>query len=234
MAQSPNETVRIGIGLGGRGTSHVQAWSRMPNVEIAGICDIDESHIGEKFESLIESRAKHHRPEAHIDIRKVLESKDIDAVSIATPNHWHALADRLGLPGGQGRLRREAVLSHNVFEGRQMVEAARKYNRIVQRARRAGAHRRCATRSQYLRTGKLGKVDLARASATRARHRSATRRSSPPAGVDYDLWLGPAPLNARSTHNRFHYNWHWFWDTGNGDLGNQGIHEMDSAAGASA
>jgi predicted dehydrogenase len=225
---SPADKVRIGvIGLGGRGTSHVQAWSRMENVEVAAICDVDESHIGEKFK-LLESRGGpgSTKPTTYVDIRKMLESKDIDAVSIATPNHWHTLMTIWACQAGKD-VYVEKPCSHNVFESQQIVAAARKYNRIVQQGSQSRSSPALREGVQRLREGELGEIYMTRGLCYKWRDTIGKTPVEPvPPGVDYDLWTGPAPLKP-FTKNRFHYNWHWMWDTGNGDLGNQGIHEVD-------
>ena len=227
FAQSPNERVRIAvIGLGGRGGSHVNAWSRMANVEIAGICDIDESHIGEKFK-LLESRGVK-SPTTFVDFRKILDDKSIDAVSIATPNHWHTLMTVLACQAGKD-VYVEKPCSHNVFESQQIIAAARKYDRMVQQGSQSRSSPALREAVQRLRDGEFGEVYMTRGLCYKWRDTIGKTPVEPvPPGVDYDLWTGPAPMRP-FTKNRFHYNWHWFWDTGNGDLGNQGIHEVDIA-----
>ena len=158
----------------------------------------------------------------------MLDDKDIDAVSIATPNHWHALATIWACQAGKD-VYVEKPVSHNVCEGRRMVEAARKYNRIVQTGTQCRSHQGIQDAVEFLRSGKLGKVYMAKGLCYKPRGSIGTRPTGRcRQGVDYNLWLGPAaerPFNP----NRFHYNWHWIWDYGNGDLGNQGIHQMDIA-----
>ena len=225
LAQSPNETVRVGvIGLGGRGGSHVNAWSRMKNVEIVAISDIDESHIGEKFK-LLEGRGSN-KPTTYVDFRKMLDDKSIDAVSIATPNHWHTLMTVWACQAGKD-VYVEKPCSHNVFESQQIVAAARKYDRMVQQGSQSRSSPALREAVQKMREGELGEVYMTRGLCYKWRDTIGKTPVEPvPPGVDYDLWTGPAPKRPY-TKNRFHYNWHWFWDTGNGDLGNQGIHEVD-------
>ena len=225
LAQSPNETVRVGvIGLGGRGGSHVNAWSRMKNVEIVAISDIDESHIGEKFK-LLEGRGVK-KPTTYVDFRKMLDDKGIDAVSIATPNHWHTLMTVWACQAGKD-VYVEKPCSHNVFESQQIVAAARKYDRIVQQGSQSRSSPALREAVQRMREGELGEVYMTRGLCYKWRDTIGKTPVEPvPPGVDYDLWTGPAPKRP-FTKNRFHYNWHWMWDTGNGDLGNQGIHEVD-------
>jgi predicted dehydrogenase len=225
---SQNERVRIAVvGLGGRGGSHVSAWSRMPNVEIAAVCDVDEGHIGDKLKRL-QSAAGAKTPTAYTDFRKLLEDKTIDAVSIASPNHWHTLQTIWAVQAGKD-VYVEKPCSHNVFESQQIVAAARKYDRIVQQGTQSRSSPALQEAVQRLRAGEFGDLYMARGLCFKWRDTIGRTPPSPvPPGVDYDLWLGPAPKR-EFTKNRFHYNWHWFWDTGNGDLGNQGIHEVDIA-----
>jgi predicted dehydrogenase len=225
--QSPNDTVRVGIvGLGGRGGSHVSAWAGMNKVEIAGLCDVDESHIGAKMGGLGSKGLK--TPTVYTDFRQMLESKDIDAVSIATPNHWHTLQTIWACQAGKD-VYVEKPCSHNVFESQQIVAAARKYNRIVQMGSQSRSSPALREAVERMRSGELGDIYMARGLCYKWRDTiGRTPEEAVPAGVDYDLWLGPAPKRP-FTKNRFHYNWHWFWDTGNGDIGNQGIHEVDKA-----
>jgi predicted dehydrogenase len=224
---SPNETVRMAVvGCGGRGSSHVSAWSGMPNVEIVALCDVDEAHIADKVKGL-ESKGKK-KPATYVDYRKLLEDKSIDAVSLATPNHWHTLQTIWACQAGKD-VYVEKPCSHNIFESQQIIAAARKYDRIVQQGSQSRSSPALREAVQRMATGELGDVYMARGLCYKWRDTIGhTPVSAVPAGVDYDLWTGPAPKR-EFTKNRFHYNWHWMWDTGNGDLGNQGIHEVDIA-----
>ncbi|MGH9309577.1 MAG: Gfo/Idh/MocA family protein, partial [Vicinamibacterales bacterium] len=225
---SPNETVRVAVvGAGGRGGSHLTGWSRLPNVEVAAVCDIDESHIGDKMKRL-ESLGGAKKATAYVDFRKLLEDKTIDAVSIATPNHWHTLQTIWAVQAGKD-VYVEKPCSHNVFESQQIVAAARKYDRLVQHGSQSRSSPALQEAVKRLRDGEFGDVYMARGLCFKWRDTIGKTPPEPvPPGVDYDLWTGPAPMRP-FTKNRFHYNWHWFWDTGNGDLGNQGIHEVDIA-----
>jgi predicted dehydrogenase len=224
---SPNETIRIGvIGCGGRGGSHVSAWPSQPNVEIAALCDVDEAHIADKLKTLATKGLK--KPATYVDMRKMLEDQTIDAVSIASPNHWHTLQTIWACQAGKD-VYVEKPCSHNIFESQQIVAAARKYDRIVQQGSQSRSSPALREAVGKLTGGELGDVYMARGLCYKWRDTiGKTPVSAIPAGVDYDLWTGPAPKR-EFTKNRFHYNWHWFWDTGNGDLGNQGIHEVDIA-----
>ena len=225
--QSPNDTVRVGIaGLGGRGSAHVSAWAAMKNVQIAGLCDVDEAHVGDKMNALDAKGVS--RPTVYTDFRQMLESKDIDAVSIATPNHWHTLQTIWACQAGKD-VYVEKPCSHNVFESQQIVAAARKYNRMVQQGSQNRSNPALREAVERMRSGEIGELYMARGLCYKWRDTIGKAPVEPvPPGVDYDLWLGPAPKRP-FTKNRFHYNWHWFWDTGNGDIGNQGIHEIDKA-----
>ena len=224
---SPNETVRVGVvGCGGRGSSHVNAWSGLPNVEVVALCDVDESHIADKLKTLAGKGAK--TPATYVDMRKMLEDKSIDAISIASPNHWHTLQTIWAVQAGKD-VYVEKPCTHNVFESQQIVAAARKYDRLVQQGSQSRSSPALQEAVQRMKEGELGEVYMARGLCYKWRDTiHKTPVSAVPAGVDYDLWTGPAPKR-EFTKNRFHYNWHWFWDTGNGDLGNQGIHEVDIA-----
>ncbi|HYM09996.1 MAG TPA: Gfo/Idh/MocA family oxidoreductase, partial [Bryobacterales bacterium] len=223
---SANDTVRVAcVGVRGQGRAHISHYSRMPNVEIAAICDVDESILNARL-SDVEKLGKK-RPAAFTDLRKVLEDKSIDAISIATPNHNHTMQTVWACQAGKD-VYVEKPCAHDMFEARQIVAARQKYNRIVQHGTnsRSGIAREAV---QKMREGLIGDIYMARGLCFKWRDTIGRTPVEPvPAGVHYDLWLGPAPLH-EFTRNRFHYNWHWFWDYGNGDLGNQGIHQVDVA-----
>jgi predicted dehydrogenase len=213
------------VGVHGRGRSHLGAFSRMANVEVAAICDVDESVLNAQVSAL--EKAKGKRPAAFTDLRKLLEDKSIDVISIATPNHHHTLQTIWACQAGKD-VYVEKPCSHNMFEARQIVAAAQKYQRMVQHGtqQRSGIGRVVV---QQLRDGLIGDIYMARGMCYKRRDTIGRKTAEPvPPGVHYDLWLGPAPERPY-TANRLHYNWHWFWDYGNGDLGNQGIHQVDTA-----
>ncbi len=222
-----NDSVRMAcVGLRGRGKSHLEAFTSLPNVDLVAICDVDRSVI-DNAGKFIESRGKK-APAAYTDLRKLLEDKSIDAISIATPNHQHTLQTIWACQAGKD-VYVEKPCSHNMFEARQIVAAARKYDRIVQQGSQSRSAVALQQAVQKMQEGLLGDVYMARGLCYKWRKSIGHTPEEPvPAGVDYDLWLGPAPKHA-FTKNRFHYNWHWFWEYGNGDLGNQGIHEVDIA-----
>jgi predicted dehydrogenase len=231
---TPSDTVRIAqVGTGlknpgglGRGREHLLAWAKVPNVEVVAICDIDQTHAAAGVDMVVQNGGK--KPQVYTDFRKLLEDKSIDAVSIATPNHWHALMTVWACQAGKD-VYVEKPCTHNVFESRQVVAAARKYNRMVQQGSQSRSLVVFREAVQKLREGLVGDLYLSRGVCYRWRDTIGhTPVSEVPPGVDYDLWTGPAPKKP-FTMNRFHYNWHWFWDFGNGDLGNQGIHQVDIA-----
>jgi len=224
---SPNDTVRVVVvGCGGRGNSHMGAWTSMPNVSLAGLVDVDDSH-SERYIGALQRRGKD-PVKTFRDIRTVLEDKNVDAVSIATPNHWHTLQTIWACQAGKD-VYVEKPCSHNVFESKQIVAAARKYNCIVQQGSQSRSSPALQEAVQRMKAGEFGDIYMARGLCFKSRNTIGKTPVEPvPRGVNYDMWTGPAPLRP-FTKNRFHYNWHWFWDTGNGDLGNQGIHEVDIA-----
>ncbi|MCU1295050.1 MAG: Oxidoreductase domain protein, partial [Bryobacterales bacterium] len=224
---SPNDTVRVAcVGVRGQGQSHIKAYSKMPNVEIAALCDVDESVLGQRLKDAEGLTGK--RPAAFTDLRKLLEDKNIDAISIATPNHWHALQAIWGCQAGKD-VYVEKPCAYNIFEAQQLLAAAQKYKRMVQHGTNARSSPTMQEAVQRVREGVIGTPYMSRGLCYKWRDTIGRAPvESVPSGVNYDLWLGPAPKR-EFTRNRFHYNFHWFWDYGNGDIGNQGVHQMDMA-----
>ncbi len=222
---SANDTIRMAVvGLRGRGDSHVRGWASLPNVEVAALCDVDQSFVDVRVKDLEALGRK--TPATYTDVRKMLEDKSIDAVSIATPNHWHTLISIWACQAGK-HVYVEKPCCHNIFEAQQIVAAAKKYNRIVGQGNQLRSSPAIREGIGHLREGLIGDVYMARGVVFGSRATIGKAKvESVPAGVDYDLWTGPAPKR-EFTKNRFHYNWHWFWDTGNGEIGNQAIHELD-------
>jgi predicted dehydrogenase len=222
-----NERVHVGIvGLGGRGQDHIGFWNALPDAAITALCDVNQ-------EALDRSKARVMKETQQVaaafkDMRDLFAAKNVDVVSLPLPNHWHALATIWACQAGKD-VYVEKPACHNVFEGAQMVRAARQYKRVVQ----VGAQGRSMTHKIHairaLHSGAIGKVYLAKGICYKRRKSIGHEPDSPvPPGLDWDKFLGPAP--ARPFNKlRYSYNWHWFWDTGNGDIGNQGIHEMDIA-----
>jgi predicted dehydrogenase len=220
-----NDRINLGvIGLHGRGQDHLSTFAKIDGCRVSAICDIDDAQIGPAQKLLEELHSP--SPKVHKDLRRLLESKDVDAVTIATPNHWHALATIWACQAGKD-VYVEKPASHNIWEGRRAVEAARKYNRMVQCGMQARSLEHYRRAIELVHHNAIGKVYMAKGLCYKRRLSIGRKPDGPvPAGVDYDLWTGPAaklPFNP----NRFHYNWHWFWNTGNGDIANQGVHEMD-------
>jgi predicted dehydrogenase len=204
----------------------VRGFSAFPDVEIGYLCDPDERVIAKALKAI--SPQQKRAPKVVKDLRKVNDDPAVHAVVVATPDHWHALATVWACQARKD-VYVEKPISHNLVEGRRMVEAARRYERVVQvgTQRRSAAH--VAAAAQLVREGRLGKVPFARAWIAGNRKTIGRKADAPvPAGVDYDLWQGPAPARPFNP-NRFHYNWHWHWDYGTGELGNNGIHGLDTA-----
>jgi len=222
-----NDRVRVAVvGLRGRGLDHIKRVKQTPGVELAAVVDVDENVIATRLGDIEELGLA--RPKTFVDIRKMLEDRSIDAITVATPNHWHSLMGIWACQAGKDAFV-EKPLSHSWWEGKQLVAAANKYNRIVQHGTQSRSSIGAKEAIEKLRGGLVGDVYLSRGLCYKWRGTIGRKpREAVPAGFDYDLWLGPAP-DRGFTRNRYHYNWHWFWDTGNGDLGNQGIHEIDTA-----
>jgi predicted dehydrogenase len=226
-AAGANDRITLAVmGLHGRGKELIKAFLPIENIEIAYLCDPD-SNVLPAAVKLVEDKKKS-TPKTEKDIRKVLQDKSVDAIVVAAPDHWHALATIWGCQAGK-HVYVEKPCSHNLVEGRRMVEAARKYRRVVQvgTQRRSGPHYQSA--ADFVRSGKLGKIPFVRTWIAGNRKSIGHKKDAPvPAGVDYNLWLGAAPERPFNP-NRFHYNWHWNWDYGTGELGNNGIHALDLA-----
>lgn len=219
-----NDKLRVAVlGINGRGRSHVDGFRKI--AEIAMICDPDRA-LGQKMADQY-SKELGYKVEFTDDPRKVMENKGIDVVSVATPNHWHALAAIWAMQAGKD-VYCEKPVSHNVSEGRRIVEAARKYDKICQTGTQSRSNPGMREMIDFLHAGKLGKVQVARGLCYKPR-KSIGKADAPlqiPSSVNYDVWAGPAP--AEPIHRKkLHYDWHWQWTCGNGDLGNQGIHQVD-------
>jgi len=227
-----NDQLRIAVvGVNGRGKEHVSGFAGRPDCVVATICDADEAVIGEAMR--IAEKKQHKTPKFEQDIRKVMEDKTIDIVSIATPNHWHALAAIWAMQAGKD-VYVEKPVSHNISEGRRIVETARMLNRICQTGTQIRSSTGVREAMDFLHSGELGKVQVSRGLCYKTRNSigKVDGPQEPPKTMNYDLWCGPAPFkppHRKTEHGTVHYDWHWFWDYGNGDLGNQGIHQMDVA-----
>lgn len=226
-SESAAETLTVGVmGVRGRGRGLAAGFAAMPDVHVAYLCDVDESVIPDTSKKVEAAQGK--APQAITDFRKMLDDQGVDAIVIATPDHWHALATVLACQANK-HVYVEKPASHNYAEGQRMIEAARKYRRVVQHGTqsRSGEHYQAAI--DFLHQGKLGRVLLAKAINNQKRANIGKAQDGPvPTGVNYDMWLGPSPQRPFNP-NRFHYNWHWFWDYGTGDIGNDGVHQLDIA-----
>ena len=222
-----NDAIRIGVaGLNGRGGSHVEEFAGMKGVQITYLIDPDTRTHGKHLGTI--QKKGGNTPKTIQDIRRALEDKELDAISIATPNHWHALMTIWGCQAGKD-VYVEKPASHDVREGRVAVEAARKYDRIVQHGTQNRSSAAWDRVVQAIASGKYGKLQVARALCYKKRDSIGIKPDgSPPPELDFNLWQGPAQEHAYNP-NYVHYNWHWFWPYGNGDIGNQGVHEMDKA-----
>ncbi len=222
-----NETINMCVmGIRGRGQGLIQNFAEMDNVRVKILCDADEKVFPDRVKMTEEAQGS--RPVTEVDIRRVLEDPDIDAIGMATPNHWHALGTIWACQAGK-HVYVEKPSSHNIWEGRKMVEAARKYDRIVQVGYQNRSRQSTNAAIKFLRDGGIGDVYMARGLCFKPRGDIGNPPNQPvPEGLHYDLWLGPAqerPFNP----NYVHYNWHWHWAFGNGDTGNQGPHQFDIA-----
>lgn len=230
-AAGANEDIRLGVvgvgsrvKIGGMGRGEVQHFRRIPGVRVVALCDVDSANLGpevEQFQKRKEAVA------AYADVRKLLENPDIDAIVVTTPNHWHALVTIWACQAGKDVYVQKPA-SYSIWEGRQMVAAARKYNRIVQSPNGSRGQNGGREATDFVAQGKLGKVTSIRGLRFGART-SIGKVSGPqvvPETVDYNLWCGPAPILPLERQN-LHYDWHWQWPYGNGELGNWGIHLLD-------
>ena len=222
-----NEAIRVGVaGIHGQGNAHIDQYLGLQDVQVTYLIDPDRS--------LFESRSQKIRdrggnqPTCVQDIRQALEDKNLDAVSIAAPNHWHSLLAIWACQAGKD-VYVEKPLSHNITEGRRCVEAARRYKRIVQHGTQQRSSESRAGEIAAVQSGKYGKLLVSKGYCCKPRWSIGRKEAGPPpANLDFNLWLGPA-ADQPYHGNLVHYNWHWFWDFGNGDIGNQGIHEVDVA-----
>jgi len=220
-----NNDIRAAVvGIRNQGTNHINWFRKIPGVRVVAICDADKKFVDREEQKFKERSEK---VDTYVDYRKLLEDKDIDVVITAAPNHWHALVTVWACQAGKD-VYVEKPVSHNIWEGRQMVKAARKHNRIVQ----AGTQRRSDTglpeAIEYIKQGNLGKIRVVHG-IVYVRRGSIGKVNGPrpiPESVDYNLWSGPAPMTPLMRRS-LHYDWHWVWPTGNGDFGNNGIHFID-------
>ena len=220
-----NDDIRLGIiGINGQGNYHIQTFGKIPGVRIVALCDAD-SHV---LANRVQEASDRNQPvKGYQDLRDLLDDPEIDAITTATPNHWHSLVTVWACQAGKD-VYVEKPVCHEIWEGQQMVKAARKYNRIVQTGTQKRSDMGLKAAFEYIQAGNIGKIKVARGFCYK-RRASIGKVDGPtpvPDYINYDLWCGPAPKVPLMRKN-LHYDWHWVWPSGNGDLGNQGIHEMD-------
>lgn len=220
-----NDRLRVAlIGGGGRGRALIEEMLVTPGVEIAGVCDVDQNRLRQRASEVEQKTGR--RPRMETDMRRLLEDPSIDAVTIATCDHWHALTTIWACQHGK-HVYVEKPVCENVFEGQRMVEAARKYRRVVQGGTQRRSWGRFRRTHEILNSGLIGDVYMSRTLLTGYRAPIGFKPTEhPPSWLDWDLWLGPAPKQPYHA-NLVHYNWHWFWDFGNGEMGNNGSHYID-------
>src|SRR5215475_8597991 len=225
--RSASDKVTIAImGVRGRGRALAGLFSALPDVNIAALCDVDPG-VYDRAAKAIEANRRP-RPPLVADVRRILDDKSIDALVIATPDHWHAPATILACDAGKD-VYVEKPASHNLREGRLMVNAARRGKRVVQLGTQSRSRGSTRHAIELIQSGRIGKILMAKAWDVQLRDDIGHKNdSTPPATVDYDTWNGPAPL-LPFNENRFHYTWHWNWNYGTGDIGNDGVHQMDIA-----
>lgn len=225
-----NDRINLAIiGIRNQGSLHIDSFLKLKdshNVRIKTLCDADEQLFSSRVKMVVDKTGE--KPQTEWDMEKVLADKEIDAVSIVTPNHWHALATVWACQAGK-HVYVEKPAMHNIWEGKKMIEAARKYNRIVQVGLNNRSNPGVREAMKFLHDGGIGNVYMARGVCFKARDSfGMAKDSTPPATFHYDRWLGPAPYRPYN-EKRSHYNFHWYWDTGNGDIGNTGPHQFDLA-----
>lgn len=222
-----NDVIRVGVaGIHGQGNAHIEQYIGLDGCQVTHLIDPDSSLHGSRSQPIMKKWGT--APKCFKDIREALDDKNLDAISVATPNHWHSLITIWACQAGKD-VYVEKPLCHNLIEGRRCVEAARKYNRIVQHGTQQRSSDWKANEIAAVQSGKYGKLLISKGYCCKPRWSIGHKPTSmPPADLDFNLWLGPAAEQPYHG-NLVHYNWHWFWDFGNGDIGNQGIHELDVA-----
>jgi predicted dehydrogenase len=223
ISKSPNEKLSVAVlGVNGRGKDHLKAYEGRDDIVVSYVCDPDTA-VGEKVAAKLKDKGKYER-----DLRRVFDDKSVDIVSIATPNHWHSLAAIWAMQAGKD-VYVEKPLSHNISEGRRVVQASRKYNRICQGGTQHRSEGPNRAAMEYIKAGKLGAVKLIRVCTYRPRTSIGPKGEyGVPSTVDYNLWAGPAPMEMPVRREKFHYDWHWFWNYGGGELANNSIHGVDA------
>jgi predicted dehydrogenase len=223
-----NDRFRIGVcGLNGRGQDHANAYVDMGNVELTYVIDPD-AHVRDRAAKAYAERAKGYKVQGISDVREALADKNIDAISVAAPNHWHSLMAIWAAQAGK-HCYVEKPASHDIYQGRVAVEAAKKYGVVVQHGTQRRSDARNAALNKAIRDGQFGRLKISYGYCCKPRAGIGFQQPcDPPSYLDWNLWRGPACVE-QFHKNLVHYNWHWFWKTGNGDLNNQGTHQLDMA-----
>jgi predicted dehydrogenase len=224
-----NDRLRIAVaGVNGRGKSHIDGWLGQDNVEIAYLIDPDQKVLARAAKIVEEKSKGKSKPKCVSDVREALADKDLDALSVATPNHWHSLMTIWGAQAGK-HVYVEKPMSHDVGEGRIAVAAAEKYGVVIQHGTQSRSSAQIAGLHEAIHAGKFGKLKISYGYCCKPRGGIGFEKTGPaPSELDWNLWRGPAKID--QFHGNFvHYDWHWFWKTGNGDLNNQGTHQLDVA-----
>jgi predicted dehydrogenase len=221
-----NDDIRVGVaGINGRGGGLAREFNGLAGVRVVALCDVDSKALDERIK---EFEKRNTKVTGYEDYRRMLKNESLDVVAIATPDHWHVPIAAASVVAGKD-VYVEKPLSHTIAEGRLLVNLARKHGRMVQHGTQARSSEGITEGIEYLKSGKLGKIRMAKAINCQLRGPiGRVADSEAPPHVNYDLWLGPAPKRPFN-RNRFHYNWHWHWDYGTGDTGNDGVHQIDIA-----
>ena len=222
-----NDKINVGIvGIGGRGTNHLNQYSRMTGAKVVGLCDVNQAAREVAQATLLKNTGE--KAKEFEDMRAMFADSSVEAVSIATPNHWHALATIWAMKAGKD-VYCEKPACYNIYEGQKMLQVSRETKKLVQIG---SQHRSTPFKMKAIaamQQGLIGKIYQSKGLCFKRRNTIGHKENEPvPAGVNWDLFLGPAPMRPFNAL-RFKYNWHWFWDTGNGDIGNQGVHEIGIA-----
>lgn len=224
-----NNRLRIAVaGVNGQGAGHINGWLGQENVEVAYLIDPDKQVLEQRLAMVKEKTGDRFACKGVADIRKALDDKTLDAVSIAAPNHWHSLIAIWAAQAGK-HVYVEKPMSHDVLEGRSVVEAQKKYGVVIQHGTQNRSNPKIAGLHELIHSGKFGKLKISYGYCCKPRDTIGFQSpAAPPSNLDWNLWRGPAVIDAYHK-NYVHYNWHWFWETGNGDMNNQGTHQLDEA-----
>jgi predicted dehydrogenase len=224
-----NNRLRIAVaGTNGRGKAHIAGWLSQDNVEIVALVDPDSKVLGQRLKLVEQKSEGRSKPKGYADVRKALEDRTIDAISVATPNHWHSLITIWAAQAGK-HVYVEKPMSHDVVEGRVAVEAQKKYGVVVQHGTQSRSNATIAGLHSLIQAGKFGKLKISYGYCCKPRASIGIKADGPPpSNLDWTIWKGPAKI-PQYNPNFVHYNWHWFWKTGNGDMNNQGTHQLDIA-----